>query len=236
MKQLVLLLSVVFLLGVSTSAQVVSQNISSPNYALGGADTNTSANLLAANPFAGPPNPPSLAPAASSDASGGSAAAPPQEVYGVRPVYTFEGYLGYTFMRFYEVPNTTVNLNGFDYSIVYFPKSWLGAEGEFTAAFGSQAGYPAKFLLGLGGIRVRTTPFQHNIEVWGHALVGATHFVPQTAYGGQGAFAYEVGAGVDINLRNPRYAIRAGADMVGSLYFKTYQLSPKISAGFVYRF
>jgi hypothetical protein len=48
--------------------------------------------------------------------------------------------------------------------------------------------------------------------------------------------AYELGGGVDINSRNSRWAYRIGADAVGSRYFNTYQFSPKVSAGIVYKF
>jgi hypothetical protein len=177
--------------------------------------------------------------------SPGSAAAPappdpPQDVYGVRPTFPFEAYIGYTFLRFYEVPGTSVSTNGFNYSIVYFPgqlKDWVGLDGEFLLGLGDQFPYQARFLLGLGGVRLRAAPFVGRaIEVWLHGLAGATHFTPQTPYGNQGAFAYEVGGGVDLNMRRSRYAVRIGADMVGTHYFGTYQFNPKISTGFIYKF
>lgn len=177
------------------------------------------------------------APAASAT---GSTPDPPQGVYGVKPNYDFQGYIGYTFFRFYELPSSTVNTNGFNYSIVYFPeklKNWIGADGEFVLGLGEQHPYQARFLLGLGGVRARWAPLTRvNLEIWGHGLAGATHFTPQTPYGPQQAFAYEVGGGVDLNAHRWRYAYRVSADMVGTHYFGTYQLSPKISAGFVYKF
>jgi hypothetical protein len=166
-----------------------------------------------------------------------SPAEPPQ-VYGVKPNYDFQAYLGYTFLRFYEVPGTQINTNGFNYGIVYYPdyfKGWLGADGEFVLTFGSQFDEKARFLLGMGGVRVRWAA-PRNVEVWGHALAGGSHYVPQTSYGGQGAFGYELGGGVDINTHNSRWAYRIGADVVGTLYFNTYQFSPKFSAGIVYKF
>jgi hypothetical protein len=240
MRQFVFVLSAVFLLGISTSAQESSQSVPSSNFSFAQASAPLGTNLvLAANPFSASPAPSiDSAVLASSTEDSGAAEAdpPPQGVYGVKPIYSFEAYAGYTFVRFYEVPGTMVNMNGLNYSIVYYLKSWIGADGEFVLTLGNQYPYQARFLLGLGGVRVRATPFQRNIEVWAHALVGATHFTPQTAYGKQGAFAYEVGLGADLDLPRPRYAIRVGADMVGTTYFGTYQLSPKISVGFVYRF
>lgn len=172
--------------------------------------------------------------------AGSTPADPPQDVYGVRPTFPFQAYIGYTFLRFYEIPGTSVNTNGFNYSIVYFPgqlKDWVGLDGEFLLGLGDQYPYQARFLLGLGGVRLRAAPFAGRaIEVWLHGLAGATHFTPQTSYGNQGAFAYELGGGVDLNMRRSRYSIRVGADMVGTHYFGTGQFSPKISTGFVYKF
>jgi hypothetical protein len=241
MRQLVLVLSAVFLLGISTSAQVASQSVPSSSFAFQGNGVPAQGTLFAANPFSaslGSSSSLDSAPMASSSEGSGSAAAdPPQGVYGVKPNYPFEGYVGYTFLRFYEVPRTTVNMNGLNFSVVYFPETWIGADGEFVLTLGNQYPYQARFLLGMGGVRVRTmAPFQRNINLWAHVLAGGTHFTPQTAYGGQGAFAYEFGVGVDINFAHPRYALRVSADGVGTTYFGTYQLSPKISVGGVYRF
>ncbi len=244
MRRFVFVLSAIFLLGISTSAQEASQNVPSSDFSFAEALASPSANLtLAANPFSASPagsaasNSFDIAPVPEPQPSASPAAdPPPQGVYGVRPVFNLEGYAGYTWLRFYEVPGTSVNMNGFNFGITYYFKDWIGADGEFVLTLGNQDPYQARFLLGLGGVRVRTAPFRKNLFVWAHALAGATHYTPQTAYGNQGAFAYELGTGVDINLAHPRYAIRAGADMVGTTYFGTYQLSPKISAGLVYRF
>ena len=72
--------------------------------------------------------------------------------------------------------------------------------------------------------------------MWGHFLAGYSHYTPQTPFGTQGAFAYEVGGGGDITVRRTRWALRLGADMVGSHYFSTWQYSPKAFAGVVYKF
>ncbi|HTU34148.1 MAG TPA: hypothetical protein VMF66_10140 [Candidatus Acidoferrum sp.] len=244
MRQFVFVLSAVFLLGISTSAQEASQNVPSSNFSFAEAAAPASTNIsLGTNPFSASPAPSSssssfeLSPAENAEGTASAAAdPPPQGVYGVRPTFNFEGYVGYTWFRFYEVPGTEVNMNGLNFSIQYYPRSWIGADGEFVLTLGNQYPYQARFLLGMGGARVRMAPLRRNVFIWAHALAGATHFTPQTAYGSQGAFAYELGVGADINLSHARYAIRAGADMIGTTYFGTYQLSPKISAGMVYRF
>jgi hypothetical protein len=159
----------------------------------------------------------------------------PQVFGGVFEHYSWQVAGGYTFVRFYELPAITQNMNGFNFSMVYYFKDWIGADGEFVAAFGTQAGVPAHFLFGGGGPRFRWSA-PRGLEVWGHGLLGHTHFTPQTANGPQGAFAYELGGGVDVNAHHQRWAYRMEADVIGSHYFGTYQFSPKISAGIVFKF
>ena len=179
-------------------------------------------------------------PAMGTPGPGGFAASapaePPQDVYGVFQSFEWQAYAGYTFFRFYELPNVTENLNGFNVSMAYFPRGrWVAADGEFVAAFGSQAGVTSKFILGLGGLRLRWSA-PRAVELWAHGLAGGSHFTPQTPFGGQSAFAYEVGGGIDFNAHHHRTAYRLQADVVGTRHFGTYQYSPKISAGIVYRF
>jgi hypothetical protein len=163
------------------------------------------------------------------------AAKPQRNVVGVYQEFPFQAYVGYTFMRFYEAPHMIKSLNGFDTSLSYYFKSWIGADGEFFGAFGSQAGSSARLAFGAGGLRARWSA-PRGLEVWAHGLAGRTHFVPQTAFGPQGAFAYEVGLGVDATGHRQRLAYRLQVDMVGSKFFDTYQLSPKASIGVVYKF
>lgn len=165
-----------------------------------------------------------------------SSPAEPQGVYGVFQSFDWQAYAGYTFLRFYEVPNITQNLNGFNVSMAYYPQGgWIAADGELVAAFGSQAGVMSKFVQGMGGVRFRWSA-PRALELWVHGLAGGSHFTPQTPYGGQSAFGYEVGGGVDLQGHHHRIAYRLQADMVGTRYFGTYQYSPKISAGIVYKF
>jgi len=237
MKPFALLVATVFLFGIDTHAQGSPQGSSlliSPFEEANHPVTTPPATQSFSLPSSS--NLPSFAFASPSADS--SSAAPPQ-VFGVKPTYDLQGYLGYTYFRFYESPGVSPNTNGFNYSIVYFPpalKGVVGADGEFVLTFGSQNDFKARFLLGLGGVRVRWAPFEKNIELWAHGLAGGSHFVPQTAFGPQNAFGYEVGGGVDINTHHLRYAYRVGVDMVGTHYFNTYQFSPKVSLGFVYKF
>ncbi len=168
--------------------------------------------------------------------SSAPAAQQPPSIYGVFPTYNWQLFLGYTFMRFYEVPSTTESLNGLDIGMVYYPKGlWVGGEGDMTAAFGSQGGQTAKFLTGMGGVRFRWSA-PRAVELWAHGLAGESHYLPQTSYGNQTAFAYEFGGGIDILAHHQRLAYRAEVDSVGTRYFNTYQYSPKIAVGIVFKF
>jgi hypothetical protein len=161
--------------------------------------------------------------------------AEPQMVQGVFQNFDWQAYVGYTYVRFYEVPGTEVNANGVNFGVVYYVKDWLGVDGEFVGGYDWQFGTCGKFLMGMGGVRVRHA-MEHNIEVWAHALVGGATFKPQTAYGNQTSIGYEVGGGIDLNTHRRRLAYRLAVDAAGTAYFNTYQISPKVSAGVVFKF
>jgi hypothetical protein len=156
-------------------------------------------------------------------------------VFAVFPEYQFEIYAGYTYFRFYAVPNVTLNMNGFNFAMAYYFRDWMAADGEFVATFGSQSGESTKFAMGMGGVRFRWTG-PRGLELWAHGLAGGSHFLPQTPYGSQEALGFEAGGGVDVIPPHRRVGIRLQGDMVGTRYFGTYQYSPKISAGVVYKF
>jgi hypothetical protein len=162
--------------------------------------------------------------------------AEPQGVYGVFRDFNFQAYAGFTYVRFYELPNTTGNLDGFNFSVVYYPHTGrLGLDGEFAAVFAPQNGVNTTLVLGMGGGRFRLTG-DRGLVPWVHALVGGAHFTPQTPYGGESAFAFEAGGGIDLDRHNRRLGYRLQADLVGTYFFGTYQYNPKISVGIVYKF
>lgn len=163
------------------------------------------------------------------------AADPPQTVYSVHVNYNWQAYFGYTFFRFYEVPGTQLDTNGFNYSMQYYFFDWFGLDGEFAATKTRQSATNGWFLFGGGGPRFRWSG-PRGIELWGHVLVGYSNFTPQTPFGDQQAFAYTAGGGADINILRSRWAWRLGADMVASRYFSTYQYSPKAFTGIVFKF
>jgi hypothetical protein len=169
-----------------------------------------------------------------SSAAGAPFAEPPQQVQSVYETYNWQAYIGYEYLRYYQVPAVTLNTNGFTYSMVYYIKNWVGADGEFDATHLNEFNTGGWLLLGMGGARFRWSA-PRGLEVWAHVLGGYSHFTPQTAFGNEHAPAYEAGGGVDIRFR-PRFAWRVEADMVGTHYFNTYQYSPKVTLGLVIKF
>ena len=150
--------------------------------------------------------------------------------------YNLQAYVGYTFFRFYADPKFTTNTNGLNLGLDYYPGGgWIGLDGEFIGTFGSAPGCTTKFVMVAGGPRFRWLG-PRGIEVWAHGLAGYSNFLPQTALGNQSAFAFEAGAGVDLNIRQKRWALRFAGDAIGTHYFSTFQMSPKFSAGVVYKF
>lgn len=158
-------------------------------------------------------------------------------VYSVFENYKWQVYGGYAFFRFYALPHRTETMNGIDVAITYYPTAnWFGADGDILAQFGNFQHQSSKFTSYLGGGRVRRRFGPRNVEIWAHGLAGFAKFLPQTAEGGQLAFTYEVGGGVDLGIPRRRLAYRVQADMVGTRFFHTNQWSPKISIGIVYKF
>jgi hypothetical protein len=239
MRHIAILLALVLLIAVNAGAQTSASNsqalLPASYFALPAAtDVVGSAVTLTPSPFTGSSANAGNALPASTPLSLMPATPPPQEVASVFQTYSWQAYFGYTFFRFYELPNITQNLNGFNYGMVYYFNNWLGAEGEFDATHGDQSGASAWFVAGYGGPRFRwSAPRQ--IELWAHALIGYSHFTPQTAAGPQHALAYEFGGGADLPF-HPRWAIRLSGDAVGTRYFSTYQFSPKASVGLVFKF
>ena len=159
-----------------------------------------------------------------------------QGVQGVGFETNAEAYLGYTYLRFYELPNLTENTNGFNAAVAFYPRDrWYGVDGEIVATFGSESGTGSSLFLGMGGGRIRHAVLR-GTDVWLHGLAGGGHATPKTPYGGEGAFAFEGGGGIDIGARNRRLAYRIEGDLVGTRLFNVFQYNPKISVGVVVKF
>lgn len=240
MRYFAILLGLVLLLSVSAGAQSIASNstllpssyFAVPTAPALAADTPA----ISLTPFpAAPANTPPSGFAPSTPLSlMPAAAAPPQDVTSVFENYAWQLYGGYTFLKFYELPGITPSMNGFNYSVVYYWKDWFGFDGEFAATHATQDDVSSWFLFGGGGPRFRWSA-KKGVELWAHALVGYSHFTPQTPAGNQHAFAYELGGGVDLPFK-PRWALRLGADAMCTTYFSTHQFSPTAHAGVVFRF
>jgi hypothetical protein len=189
-----------------------SVNLTDPASALLAASAPSLAYTLTSAP-ASDPNP-FLVPAAT--------APKPQDVTSVFENYSWQAYLGYTYMRFYELPSITKSTNGYNFGIVYYITNHWGVDGEFQGSYLHQGGTDGWFLFA-------------GVEIWAHGLGGWSHFTPQTAAGFQQAAAWEVGGGLDFAFK-PRWSLRVSADCMGTRYFDTYQFSPKASAGIVFKF
>jgi hypothetical protein len=159
----------------------------------------------------------------------------PQYVQGVFVNYSWQAYAGYSFFRFDGPHGISRNQNGFNYSLVYYFKSWFGVDGEVMATHDSPHGQSSWFVFGGGGPRFRWSA-PKGIELWAHALVGYSHLTPQTPFGKQEAFAYALGGGADFPTPFRRLGLRVGADMVGTRYFNDNQFNPKAFAGVVFKF
>jgi hypothetical protein len=164
-----------------------------------------------------------------------SAAPEPQEVQGVFENYAWQAYVGYTFVRFYELPNVAENQNGANASVTWYYRDWLGFDIEALGAHGTLGGASSWTMFVGAGPRLRTS-LGRNLEVFGHALIGGAYFSPDTPFGSQGAFGYELGGGVDMKPNHSRFALRVEGDVLGTRFFQTNQWSPKISAGIVFNF
>jgi hypothetical protein len=238
MKQSVVLCAAVLLVAASAHAQAISDNslpVAPEAATVAPAATTDTTPVFAANAAPAAPvaeaNPLGLAVASSSDSD-------PQEppVYSVYKNYNWQASAGYTLFRFYILPNVESTMNGVYLSMVWYPLGkWIAPDGEFVGTWGSVLSSNEKYVQAMGGPRFRWS-LPKGFEIWGHGMVGGAHFQPQTDFGSQGAFAYEVGGGLDLNIRQKRYALRASANMVGTRFFNTYQYSPNVSVGVVFKF
>jgi hypothetical protein len=162
-------------------------------------------------------------------------ASPQQAALAIYENYSWQLAASYTFFRFYETPGIEQNSNGLIITANYYFKDWVAGEGEIMGTWAHQSGFSSHFVFAGGGPRFRWS-LPRNLELFGHALVGGAHFVPQTSFGSQNAFGYVLGGGLDVNAHHRRFAYRVGADMVGTHFFGTNQFSPRVYAGFVFKF
>jgi hypothetical protein len=247
MRHILLLLGMVFFVTGISSAQSspanplllaapFSMSATGAVYAASPASTSSSPSApLSFAPASDSSAPVALAPNPFSTAAAATPAADPQYVQGVFTNYNWQAYVGYTYFHFSGQHGNDRNMNGFNFSVVYYFNNWFGLDGEMMATHDNFNRTSDWFLFGGGGPRVRWLA-PKGIEVWGHALIAFSHLTPQTAFGKQEALAYELGGGADFPTPFRRLSLRVGADMVGSQYFHDNQFSPKAFAGAVFKF
>jgi hypothetical protein len=159
-----------------------------------------------------------------------------QDIKGVRPEdsHPLEIGVGYTFISFQEAPSLTSNNSGVAATAVYYNER-VGAEADFTDTYGaSQNGQTAQLLFAGGGVRYRL-PHYRSFQPWIHGVVGYSYLKPTVSFGNNDAFGYKVGGGFDFNPRHTRIGYRVSADLIGTHFFSTYQLSPEITVGIVFK-
>ncbi len=241
MKQAALVCGAVFAILIASCA-ASAQTVASDSATLGSTANSTVPGSFVAQ-LDVPPAIPSFAmasaaapmPAFQKDApaTGSGGDVPPQGVYGVFPSYKYQVYVGVAYLRFYVVPGLEENMDGLDFSIAYYFRDSIAVDGEMAVTFGTYTGQSSEFFLGMGGLRYRHPVGQTSL--WIHGLAGEAHFSPQTPYGGEDGFGYELGGGVDFTPRRLRLNFRLEGDMVGTRLFGTYQYSPKVSVGVVFK-
>jgi hypothetical protein len=240
MKFTSVLMGALLCAGISTSAQ--TNFARSVSFAEPGFSTTPPVSFSSTpeNFDASAPVPPALSAATPFAALAPVAPAPdpepvPQSVQGVFEKYNYDVYVGFTFHRFYEVPGVQSNMYGVNASLVYWYRDWIGFDGEIFASYGSQPGQNSWYSFYGAGPRIRWVK-PKGIDLWAHALIGISYITPQTPYGGQTALSGIVGVGADLNGHHRHMALRFAIDGVGTNYFGTFQISPKVSAGIVYKF
>jgi opacity protein-like surface antigen len=142
--------------------------------------------------------------------------------------------LGYEFVRFRSAP-FDASLNGLHTDVVYSVSDFFGLEGSSVAVFATKKPGMgrAKYGLFTGGPRVSW--HRTHWDPWAHVLVGFVHVTPQTALGGENAFALQVGGGADYKV-NPTFSLRVEADWVRSQLYSDAQNNFQFGTGVVVHF
>ncbi len=166
-----------------------------------------------------------------------SSAAPPAPFPSYDPTERYQRWqvgLGFAFVRFRSsvYSASAVGLNS---SLAYSLKDWLAIEGAVTSAF-APAVYQNELVKYVGYAGGPKIIFGNNqLQPWVHFLIGGTHLLPQTAFGGQNGFEVLAGGGVDYNF-SARWAARLEADWVNTHVFGQSQNNGQAALGVVLHF
>jgi hypothetical protein len=142
--------------------------------------------------------------------------------------------LGFTYVKF-RSPAIHQNMLGLNTSVVYFPREWIGVEGNITAVFGGKIFVDDRTKYGgfTGGPKIVMR--QRRWEPWVHALVGMAHVNPQLAGVGKNGVAIQVGGGADYTLGGP-WAVRMEGDWVLTHLYSQLQNNFQLVTGLVLHF
>lgn len=155
--------------------------------------------------------------------------------------FSWQLAFGYQYSRV-NLTGKPFNVEGFDISAARFLNSWFGLEAKMGEGFGNthDLTYPpnlsVKPLLVAGGVHLAHRGGR--VEPWAHALIGGDHFrFTQSAgpYGGNFVLAWDGGVGMDLHI-NPRLALRADADYLGTHFNGSIQRNFQAGAGLVFDF
>jgi hypothetical protein len=124
---------------------------------------------------------------------------------------------------------------GFNTSLAYWWKDWVGIEGSITSAFAPPVFENEHFRYLGYGAGPKFSFGQGRLQPWAHALVGGAHLIPQTASSGRNGFEVTLGGGVDYGINNVLSA-KVGVDYLAIHIFDGWQNSAQIVAGISFRF
>jgi len=149
--------------------------------------------------------------------------------------YRLQIGLGFTYVRFRSAA-FDVGMYGLNTSVVYFPSQWLGAEANFTAAFGphvfNNSIDQTRYAGITGGPKIIWR--KEGWEPWAHALVGIAHVNPQLGGVSKNGVAIQVGGGIDYPL-GP-LVLRFEGDYIRSQLYKMGQDNFQGVVGVVFHF
>src|SRR5258708_33898224 len=140
-----------------------------------------------------------------------------------------EVFGGYSYMRFRPSPD--VNLNGWEASVQYKFRDWIGGVADFDGHYGSQFGVGESvhsYMVGpQASLPSRVSPIAHGLLGWTHCSAAAC---------GYSAFSMVIGGGMDYQV-NERFSWRIiQGDYLLTKFFSDTQNNGRISTGLIYRF
>jgi hypothetical protein len=160
------------------------------------------------------------------------------------PKYEVSGAGSY--YSFYAPTGATLGMFGWNGTFQYNFRTWLGIVGEGFGEYKDQ-GVDGKTTIYAALAGGQVYPFKHRkVTVFGRALIGRAHYrIAFPPFGGFGfsaanrsATAYELGGGLDYNLRKHWSVRMVQADFDKADFFSgnANRASYRISLGVVYRF